>query len=289
MPKDIGTDGLDVVGCDEGAPPQECVGARRLRQRDRRARAGTELDERCEIGEARGGRLARRVDDVDDVVHDPLVHVQIGDARPRREHGLGCGSLRNRNGFAARHAAHDLLLLVARRVADAQLEHEAIDLRLRQWIDTFLLDRVLRREDEERLVELEGRSADGHLLFLHRLEQRRLDLRRRAIDLIGEDDVREDRTLLDEKLAGRLIVHLRADDVCRQQIGGELNAAEARVDRLGERAHGERLGEPRHPLQQYVTTGEKADEQPVDHVILADDAPPDLPRDFLYEAGVGRR
>ena len=63
----------------------------------------------------------------------------------------------HRDRLAARHAAHDLLLFVARRVADAELEHEAVDLRFGQRIRALLLDRVLRREDEERLVELERR------------------------------------------------------------------------------------------------------------------------------------
>ena len=41
-----------------------------------------------------------------------------------------------------------------RRVADADLEHEPVELRLGQRIRAFLLDRVLRREHEERLGQL---------------------------------------------------------------------------------------------------------------------------------------
>ncbi len=49
--------------------------------------------------------------------------------------------------------------------------------------------------------------ADGHAVLLHRLEQRALRLRRRAVDLVGEDDVREDRTLAElERLARALRV-----------------------------------------------------------------------------------
>ena len=86
-------------------------------------------------------------------------------------------------------------LLFRRRIVDHDVEHEAIELRLGQRIRAFLLDRVLRREHEQRPLEIEAHAADRDLILLHRLEQRRLRLRRRAVDLVGEDDVREDRAL----------------------------------------------------------------------------------------------
>jgi hypothetical protein len=45
-----------------------------------------------------------------------------------------------------------------------------------------------------------GGAGDGHLALLHRLEQRRLHLGRRAVDLVGEHDVGEDRAGLEAKL-----------------------------------------------------------------------------------------
>ena len=47
-------------------------------------------------------------------------------------------------------ALHDLHLLRTVRIADDDVEHEAIELRFRQRIGAFLLDRVLRRQHEER-------------------------------------------------------------------------------------------------------------------------------------------
>ena len=73
------------------------------------------------------------------------------------------------------------------------VEHEAVELRFRQRIGALLLDRVLRGQHEERLGQRMPRAADGHLLLLHRLEQRGLRLRRRAVDLVGQDHVGEDR------------------------------------------------------------------------------------------------
>jgi hypothetical protein len=55
-----------------------------------------------------------------------------------------------------RRRPHDVDLLVVRRMLDDDVEHEAIELRFGQRIRAFELDRVLRREDVERLVELVG-------------------------------------------------------------------------------------------------------------------------------------
>ena len=97
---------------------------------------------------------------------------------------------RRLRGRALRHR----VLLLVRGVPDQNLEHETILLCLRQRIGPFLLDRVLRREHEERQRQVVAIAAGRHLPLLHRLEQRRLRLRRRAVDLVGQNHVREDRT-----------------------------------------------------------------------------------------------
>ena len=88
-----------------------------------------------------------------------------------------------------RRRADDLEFLVLRRVLDDDVEHEAIELRFGQRVGAFELDRVLRREHVERLLELIGAALDGDAVLLHRLEQRRLRLRRRAVDFVREQDV----------------------------------------------------------------------------------------------------
>src|SRR2546429_7202025 len=64
---------------------------------------------------------------------------------------------------------------------------------LRERVGSFLLDGVLGREHEKRLAQKERLSADRHLLLLHRLEQRRLDLGGGAVNLVRERQVREQR------------------------------------------------------------------------------------------------
>ena len=114
-------------------------------------------------------------------------------------------------------------------------------------------------------------------MLLHRLEQRGLRARRRAIDLVGQHDVGEDRPAHEAKAprAGRrvLLEDLGAGDVARHEIGRELDAAEVEVHRLGERAHHERFRKARHADEQRVAAGDERHEDLVEHALLADDAP----------------
>ena len=48
-----------------------------------------------------------------------------------------------------------------------------------------MFDRVLGGQGHERRREFERFAIDGHLPFLHHLEQRSLGLGRRAVDLVG--------------------------------------------------------------------------------------------------------
>ena len=58
-------------------------------------------------------------------------------------------------------AVEDLVQLVAVRERHVELEEEAIELRLGQRVGALHLERVLRREHEERLVEHVGPLADA--------------------------------------------------------------------------------------------------------------------------------
>src|SRR5690554_1094556 len=150
------------------------------------------------------------------------------------------------------------------------MKKEAIDLRFSERIGAFLLDGVLSREDEEELGEPLGRIADRHLPLLHRLEERALDLGGRAVDLIGEDEVREDRPAPSRELSCALIVDHRADHIGGEEIRRELNAAKIGLDRLRERIHHQGFGEARHALDEDMASDQKADEDPLDHLVLAD-------------------
>ena len=151
-----------------------------------------------------------------------------------------------------------------------------------------MLDRVLRREHEERLAEKEGLAADRHLLLLHRFEQRRLHLGGRAVDFVGEDQVREQRPLLRIELLRTLVEDHRPDHVGGQQVRRELDPRKADPQALGDGPNGEGLGESRHALEQDVTPGEQADQQPLDHDLLTDDALRHLAGNALRQRRVAR-
>src|SRR5690606_17006726 len=89
----------------------------------------------------------------------------------------------------------DTNLLLKRGIADLDLEEEPVELRLGEPVRPLLFDRVLRGDDEERTAELVGHSIDGDLAFLHHLEECRLSLGGRAVDLVDQDEVAEDRTM----------------------------------------------------------------------------------------------
>ena len=88
---------------------------------------------------------------------------------------------------------HHLELRLLSRVAEARAEEEAIELRFGEREGSLVLDRVLRGDQQKRLGQLAGDTVDRDLALAHRLEQGRLGLRRGAVDLVDEDDVREER------------------------------------------------------------------------------------------------
>ncbi len=117
----------------------------------------------------------------------------------------------------------------------------------------------------------EGLAADGHLLLLHRLQQRALHLGGRAVDLVRQQEVGEDRPLLHREVAGALVVDHGADQIGGEQIGGELDPVESGRDGGRQGPHRQGLGQAGHTLQQHVAIGEQADEESLQHRPLAHD------------------
>ena len=170
-----------------------------------------------------------------------------------------------------RHRLQNLPFFRARRITDFQFQHEAVNLRFGQRIRSFLLNRILRRQNQKRFFELESIFANRDLFFLHRFEQRALHLGRRAVDFVGENEIREDRAFARGEAAGLRIVNLRADDVGGQHVRRELQARKFHADARGHGFDGQRFRQPRHAFEQNVAVGEQADDQPLGQIILPDD------------------
>lgn len=222
-------------------------------------------------------RVTRSHHDVDDVILDAVVHGNFVDHCARGGDVLGLHHGRDLGWRGcARHAIKNQPLLARRRIAHHELEHESVDLRLGQRIGSFLLDRILRCQYEERFRQRIGFAADGDLSLLHGFEQRRLHLRRRAIDLVGKNDVGEDRPLLHHEIAATWAVDHRAHQVGGQQVGRKLNALKGGVQSAGQTRNRGGLGQSRNAFDQNVSVGEKPKQQSVHKVVLADDDPMDL-------------
>ena len=74
------------------------------------------------------------------------------------------------------------------------------------------------------------------------------------------------------------------EDVRGQQVDGELDAGEGEVDRLGQARDEQRLGQPRHALEQQVAAGEQRDQDALDDDVLPDDDGADPRADAVEES-----
>ena len=152
---------------------------------------------------------------------------------------------------------------------DVDLEHEPVELRFGQRIRAFELDRVLRREHEERIGQRPRLAERRDAPFLHRLEQRRLRLGRGAVDLVGEQEVGEDRAGVKHELlaAVALLEDVAAGDVGGQQVGRELDAAEVERQQPRQRLHELGLAEPGQAFEQHVAAREQRRDDFVDRLL----------------------
>ena len=69
-----------------------------------------------------------------------------------------CRWSRRGAGVLAADEAEDFALVLVARVADEHVQEEAVHLRFGQRVGAFLLDRVLRRQDEEQIGQLVRRA-----------------------------------------------------------------------------------------------------------------------------------
>ena len=178
-------------------------------------------------------------------------------------------------------ALDDGQLLVVQRVVDQDLEHEAVDLRLGQRVGALRLDRVLGGHDQERVGHRMGRVPERDLTLLHDLEQGRLHLRGRAVDLVREQEVAEHGAELGVEAGVVGPVDARPDEVGRHEVRRELDAVERAAEDVRGGLHRERLGQPRNALDQEMTAGQEAHEHALEHLVLARDDPPDLEQRLL--------
>jgi hypothetical protein len=76
--------------------------------------------------------------------------------------------------------------------------------------------------------------VDRHLALGHRLQQGALRPGRGPVDLVGQEDVGEDRPGEELELARLLVEDAEAGDVARQEVGGALDPRQLPPQRVGQ-------------------------------------------------------
>src|SRR5918994_1542601 len=265
--QDLGRERLDVLWSYEVPRPRggACLGY--PDQGDRTARGGPQGDRRV---------VARRLGDRDGVgeyliVDLDRIHESSGlQDLPYLHNGL---DLFERTPLDLR--AHYPTLGMGLRVSHARREHKSVELSLGQRIRPVELVRVLGRHDEERLGQEPRLALKRHMYFSHRFEQRALRAWGGAVELIREQDRREDGAWYPPEARLPGIVDARARYVRGQQVGGELDAREVRRDRGRDSLRQRRLPDPRYIREEDVASGEEGDQAQVDDPVLTDDHPAD--------------
>ena len=113
-----------------------------------------------------------------------------------------------------------------------------------------------------------GGAVYGHLALLHRLQQGGLHLGRCAIDLVGQQHLREHRALVEVESGGVALIDVDAEDVGRQQVAGELHPAVFQAQHPGQ-AMGQRgLAHAGHVLDQQMAAGDQAGQSQADGLRL---------------------
>ena len=178
----------------------------------------------------------------------------------------------------------DLHKFVETGIGNDEFEHKAVHLGFGKRISTVLFDRVLCREDEERLRKLSRNAHDRHGMFLHGLQKRGLRLGGRTVDFVGEDDIIEDRPRLE--FESRITVFVLDDDICTgdvcgHQIGCELNTGEGQVKHSAERPDKSGFSYAGNPFEKYVSACDHRDNRTFDDGLLTNDVAGNLLKNFV--------
>jgi hypothetical protein len=128
---------------------------------------------------------------------------------------------------------------------------------------------VLGRDEEERSRERAGDAVDGHLPLLHRLEQRRLGAGGGAVQLVDEDDVREQRAGTELPLVAGEMEHGDAGELGREEVGSRLDPPEGSAGRAGQGLGEQRLADTGDVVDEEVSAGEETHDRESDRLGLA--------------------
>lgn len=210
-------------------------------------------------------------DDVNDVVLDVGVHVDLLQSclHPQQQGQIHHLSKLRLVRPAKLASVQHLSLLFPARVADPDPDQKAVQLRLGQRVCALVLDWVLGGQDQEGSRQRPGDPLHRHLALLHPLQQRRLGLGGRAVDLVRQYEIGKDRPLTHLEIPGALIEDGGAGDVRGHEVGGELDPGEAQAAAPGEGSRHQGLGQSGEVLDQNVAVGEDGQQDQFQDLPLA--------------------
>ena len=157
--------------------------------------------------------------------------------------------------MAAVFAAEQCTLAGAVGVAERDAQEEAVELAFGQRVGAELVRRILRGDDEKRPRQAARFVLDRDLLLFHGFEQRALRFRPGAVDLIGQQHLREDGALVEDESLFAALEDADADEVAGHQIGGELHARKLQPERHRQRMCQRRFAHARNVFDEQVATG----------------------------------
>jgi hypothetical protein len=164
-----------------------------------------------------------------------------------------------------------LHLLLGRRIGDANLEQEPVELGLRKRIRTFKFDGVLRGEHGEVFRQRIADAVNGYLALLHGLEQGGLCARRSAVDFVHQQQVREDGPAMQGKRAVAEVEDVCTGDVGGHEIGSTLHALKSETTNARQGFNCQCLGETGNPFDDRVAARDENEEELIDDFALPDD------------------
>lgn len=112
-----------------------------------------------------------------------------------------------------------------------------------------------------------------------------MGLRRRTIDLVREENLREDRTRPKLKRALQLVEHVAAEHVGGHQVGRALKPSKRDTDGCSERPRQGRLADTGDVLEQQVAARQERDDSQLDDFFLAPDDESDVLNQALRRLG----
>ena len=212
------------------------------------------------------------LDDFHGVTADFFIHMHFADGLLAVDDFLrGCNRCQGVDGMLLLQAMEHGDFLLHLRIAQAQTHQETVQLRFGERKRAFVVNGVLRGNEQKGRSQIVIDAVGRDLPFRHRLEQRRLRPRRGAIDFVRQNNLGKERAGPELKVCRLGVEHRTAGDIARQKVGCALDAFERTADAAGQGAGQHGLGHAGHVLQQDMPFREISRERENNLRPLADD------------------